>query len=127
MLQLLQFVGKCITFLFHGAHRFSHGKLQRHSTGVKIRFQFLNFRVFGCGSLLHFTTNLFPGEFNGIQLFLLGQLEPLMQLLLELGVPNLLQNVCIPGLINFECFLTMWANYLVHSGIVSFCLFWLDH
>ena len=42
-----------------------------------------------------------------------------MQLLLELGVSNLLQDIRIPGLINFECFMTVRANYFVHSGFFS--------
>jgi hypothetical protein len=42
-----------------------------------------------------------------------------MQLLLELGVSNLLQDIRIPGFINLECFLAMWANYFVHRDFFS--------
>jgi hypothetical protein len=44
------------------------------------------------------------GKLDGIALVLLGQFKPLVQLLLERAVANLLQDVRVPGLVNLECF-----------------------
>jgi hypothetical protein len=46
---------------------------------------------------------------------LLGQLKPLVQLLLELAITHLLQDVCVPGLINLECLTAVRADDFMHS------------
>ena len=48
-------------------------------------------------------------------LVLLGQLEPLVQLLLELTVANLLDDVGVSGLIDRECFPAVRAVDFMHS------------
>ena len=74
----------------------------RDLTGIEPGLQFLDLGVLGCGSLLQFAGDLGLGELDGVPLVLLGQFEPLVQLLLELVVANLLQDVRIPGLVDLE-------------------------
>ena len=69
----------------------------------------------GCSSILKFTGSLGLGEFDGIPLVPFGQLKPLVQLLLELAVANLLQDVRVPGLVNLECFLAVRADNFMHE------------
>ena len=55
-------------------------------------------------------------KLDRIALVLLGQFKPLMQLLLESAIANLLQDVCVAGFIDFECFATVGADDFVHVG-----------
>ena len=111
----LKFVRECVTLFFHGVQCFCHGELPCDLTGIEPGLQLLNLGVLRCGSFLQFAGGLSLGKFDGIPLVLLGQLKPLVQLLLELVVANLLEDVCVPGLVNFECFPAVRANDLVHA------------
>ena len=51
---------------------------------------------------------------------LFGQFKPLVQLLIELAVANLLQNVRIPGFVNLECFPAVRADDFMHVYFFSF-------
>jgi hypothetical protein len=39
-----------------------------------------------------------------------------MQMLLERAVANLLQDICVPRLVDFECFATVGADDFMHVG-----------
>ncbi len=71
-----------------------------------------------CNSL----ATLVCGEFDGVPLVLLGQLKPLVQLLLELAVANLLQDVRVPGLVNLECFPAVRADDFMHDYLLPSAL-----
>ena len=47
---------------------------------------------------------------------LLGQFKPLMQLLLKSAVANLLQDVGVASLVDFECFAAVGADDFVNGG-----------
>ena len=76
-------------------------------TRINFGLESLDFGILGDCSLLHFAGNLGLGEFDGIALVLLGQFKSLMQLLLERAVANLLQDICVPRLVDFECFVAV--------------------
>ena len=80
----------------------------------------LDFGILGYRRLLHCAGNLGLGKFDGIALVLLGQFKPLMQLLLERAVANLLQNICVPRLVDFECFAAVGADDFMHLRASSF-------
>jgi len=54
-------------------------------------------------------------EFNGAPFVLLGQFKPLAQLLVKLDVVNLLQDIRVPRLVNFESFPAMRTDDVMHS------------
>ena len=49
-----------------------------------------------------------------------------MQLLLKRAVAHLLQDICVPSLIDFECFATVRANDFMHVGASNFCKLWAN-
>lgn len=57
---------------------------------------------------------------NGITPVLLGQFKALMQWLLERAIANLLQNICVPGLVDFERFAAVGADDFMHVGAPCF-------
>ena len=96
-----------------------YGELLRDLTGIELGLQFLDLGVLGRGSLLHFAGSLRLGKFDGVPLVLLGQLKPLVQLLLELAVANLLDDVRVPGLVNLECFPAVRAVDFMHDCLIA--------
>jgi hypothetical protein len=80
---LLEFVGQRVALLLDGAQRLGHGQLARHLAGIETGLQPLDLGVLGGGGLLQFAGEPGRGQLDGIALVLLGQFEPLVQLLLE--------------------------------------------
>lgn len=71
---------------------------------------------------MHFAGNLRLGKLHRVARVLLGQFKPLMQLLLESTVANLLQDIGVASLVNFEGFVAVGADDFVHvcaSGFVA--------
>ena len=64
------------------------------------------------------------GQGNRIALFPLDQLQPLVKLLLERAIAHLLENVCIPHLVDLEGFVAAGADDLVH-GDWDFSFGWI--
>ena len=111
---MLQLVGERVALLLHGAQRLGYRQLSRHLAGIEPGFQALDLGIAGGGGLLQLAGQPSRGQLDGIALVLLGQFQPLMQLLLEGLVANLLQDVRIPGLINLECLAAVRADDVVH-------------
>jgi hypothetical protein len=105
----------------HGTQGLGDGKFARHLCCIQPGFQFLNFGVFGDSGLLHFASRFGLRKLDGIALVLLGQFKALMQLLLERAVANLLQDICVPRLVDFECFAAVGADDFMHVGASCFC------
>ena len=55
------------------------------------------------------------GKLDGIALVLLGQFKPFMQLLLERAVAHLLEDICVPRLVDLEGFVAVGADDFVHG------------
>jgi hypothetical protein len=60
------------------------------------------------------------GKLDGIALVLLGQFKPFLQLLLERAIAHLLQDICVPRLVDFECFVAVGADDFMHVGCFRF-------
>jgi hypothetical protein len=114
MLRLRKFIREGVTLFFHDTQGFGHGELPRDLAGIELGLEFLDLGVLSYNSLLHFAGSLRLGKLDGVPLVLLGQLKPLVQLLFELAVANLIDDVRVPGLVNFECFPAVRAVDLMH-------------
>ncbi len=91
----------------------SIGQLARHLTRIQLGLERLDFGILGYRRLLHFAGNLRLGKLDRIALVLLGQFKPLMQLLLKSAVANLLQDIGVASLVDFEGFAAVRTDYLV--------------
>ena len=105
-----------VTLFLHIAQRLCHGQLARKLTRIQLGLECLNLGILGYRRLLHFAGNLRLGKLDCIALVLLGQFKPLIQLLLESAVANLLQDISVPRLVDFECFAAVGADDFVHVG-----------
>ena len=94
--------------------RARHRQLALHLACVQLGFQRLNLRVFGSRRLLQRVGHLSLGQGNRVALFPLGQLQPLMQLLLKLAIAHLLEDVGVPRLVDLEGFAAVGADDFMH-------------
>jgi hypothetical protein len=115
--RLLEFVGQCVTLFFNSAEGFAHGKLARNIPRIEFALQLLDLRILGRGSPLQFAGGFGLGQFDGILFVLLGKLESVMQLLLELSVAYLLEDVCVSSFVNLKRFAAMRAGNFVHITV----------
>jgi hypothetical protein len=97
-----------------------HGELARDLTRIKLGLECLDFGILGYRRLLHCAGNLSLRKLDSIALVLLGQFKSLVQLLLERAVANLLQDICVPRLVDLECFAAVRADDFVHGYAYSF-------
>ncbi|MDR2260528.1 MAG: hypothetical protein LBE06_06250 [Azoarcus sp.] len=112
---LFEFVGKHVTLFFHRAQGLGHGEFARNISGIEPGLQFLDLGVPDGSGLLQFAGGLGLGEFDRVAFILFSQRKPLVQLLFEIAVANLLQNVRVPGLINLECLPAVRADDFMHD------------
>lgn len=56
------------------------------------------------------------GQGNRVALFSLGQIQPLVKLLLELAIAHLIDDVGVPRLVGLEGFVEVGADDFVHWG-----------
>jgi hypothetical protein len=61
---------------------------------------------------------------NRVALFPLGQLQPLVQLLVKIAITHLLEDVGVPCFVDLEGFAAVWADDFMHGNGTS--SFWLD-
>jgi hypothetical protein len=98
-------------------------QLSRKLTRIQLGLECLDFGILGYRRLLHFAGKLCLGKLDRIALVLLGQLKALIQLLPKSAVANLLQNVCVAGLVDFECFAAVGADDFIHVCPLRFYSF----
>ena len=99
-----------------------HRQLALHIARVQLGFQRLNLGVFGRRSLLQRIGHLGLGQGNRVALFPLGQLQPLMQLLLKLAIAHLLEDVGVPCLVDLEGFAAVGGRRFRALPYVPFLL-----
>jgi hypothetical protein len=112
---LLEFVGQRVALLLDGAQRLGHGELARHLAGIETGLQpwiSASLAAAACCSSLAAARR---GQLDGVALVLLGQLQPLVQLLLEGLVAHLLQDVRVAGLVDLEGLAAVRADDVVHG------------
>ena len=102
--------------------RARHRQLALHLACVKLGLQRLNLRVFGSRSLLQRIGDLGLSQGNRVALFPLGQLQPLMQLLLKLAIAHLLEDVGVPCLVDLEGFAAVGGRRFRALPYVPFLL-----
>ena len=99
-----------------------HRQLALHIARVQLGFQRLNLGVFGRRSLLQRIGHLGLGQGNRVALFPLGQLQPLVQLLLKLAIAHLLEDVGVPCLVDLEGFAAVGGRRFRALPYVPFLL-----
>jgi len=116
-----QLMGQRIALLVHCAQGLGHRQPACHLGGVQLGLQALNLGVFGGRRLLQFIGHLGLRQRYRIALVLLGQLQPLVQLRVEIRVAHLLEDVGIAGLVHLERLVAVGADDVVHGGHCVSC------
>jgi len=107
-------VGQIVTLFLDLAQSLVNGKLPGDLTGIQFGFQFLNFSILRRRLFLQFTGRFGHSQINGRLLVFFGQCESVMQGLVKLTVPHLLENVRVAGFVNFEGFAAVRAIDFLH-------------
>ena len=118
----MDFVGQRVTPLLHLIQGVRDGELARHLCGIQPGFQLLYFGVLGESSRLPCAGNLGLRKLHGIALVLLGQFKALVQLLVDRAVAHLLQDIGVPRLVDFECFLAVGSADDFVCSRASLCI-----
>eukprot|EP01022_Parablepharisma_sp_SALTPOND_P009847 TRINITY_DN14066_c0_g1_i1.p1 TRINITY_DN14066_c0_g1~~TRINITY_DN14066_c0_g1_i1.p1 ORF type:complete len:1308 (-),score=476.92 TRINITY_DN14066_c0_g1_i1:655-4578(-) len=115
--QLFQLVGQDIALPGHLAQRLVDGQLAFHLRRIDLRAQLLDLGILAGGSLVHLGHHPGLGQFDGGALVLLGQRQPLMQLLLELAIAYLLEDLGVTRFVDLECLAAMRTHDFVHAHL----------
>ena len=93
-----------------------HRQLADHLTGSELGLQGLSLRVFAGRSALQRMGDLCLGQGNRALLFPLGQLQPLVQLLVKIAIAHLLEDVGLTRFVDLEGFAAEGADDFMHSN-----------
>ena len=117
LLQLrpLQPARQLVALPLHRRDRLAHGQLLGHVVGVELGLERLDLGVLGGGGLLQLRGELRLGELDGAGLVLLGRVQALLELGVELLGAHLRDDVGVTGLVNGEGFAAVRAGDLMHG------------
>ena len=111
----VQFAGQGISLLLDIGEGLCHGQLACYLAGLQLSLEPLDFRLSFGPLLLQLRAQLGTRQFHSVPFVAFGQLQSLVQLMLEVAVAHLFEDVGVAGFIDLEGLAAVRANDVVHG------------